>query len=227
MKFQLILAAFAALAAAAPTPVAIESEVGLEKRQLVGTTANEYTEKGCRPIIFIYARGTIETGNLGLIAGPGTANGLKAAFGLTNVAAEGIDYPALVTTNLLPGGADLNGIAEMKALLNDAASKCPNSILVVGGYSQGAAMTHRAVEYISDSVKAKIAAIVTFGDTQNAQDGGRIPNFPKEKTLIICNVGDAVCSGTLLIFPAHLDYTRRVPEAVAFLVAKIKATGYS
>jgi len=70
-------------------------------------------------------------------------------------------------------------------------------------------------------VKAKIAAAVTFGDTRNQQDGGAIPNFPAAKTKIICNSGDAVCAGTLTILAPHLDYVRRVPEAVAFLVARI------
>ncbi|KAK6347887.1 hypothetical protein TWF718_005707 [Orbilia javanica] len=224
MKFQLIIATLAALATAAPAPVGLET--GLEKRQSVGITENEYTRGGCRRVIFFFARGSTEVGNLGSTVGPPTARGLKQAFGDSNVAVEGIDYAALLSTNFLPGGADLAGIAEMKSLFNEAATKCPNSILVGGGYSQGAALTHRAVEDLSTAVKNKIAGIVTFGDTQNLQDRGRIPNFPTEKTLIICNVGDAVCAGTLTILPAHLDYVRRVPEAVSFLTARIRAAGF-
>jgi cutinase len=72
-------------------------------------------------------------------------------------------------------------------------------------------------------VKDKIAAAITYGDTQNTQDRAQIPNFPKEKTLIICNTGDAVCLGTLTILAPHLDYVRRVPEAVQFLTTKIRA----
>ncbi|KAF3910417.1 Cutinase [Dactylellina cionopaga] len=227
MKFQLIIAALAALATAVPTP--IDSEIGLEleKRQSssVGTTANEYTRYGCRPVIFFFARGSTEVGNMGSSVGPPTGNGLKNAFGATRVAVEGIDYGALLSTNFNPGGADYAGIAEMRALFNDAASKCPTSILVGAGYSQGAALVHRAVENLSSSVKDKIAGLVTFGDTQNLQDRGRIPNFPTEKTKIICNTGDAVCSGTLTILAPHLDYVRRVPEAVSFLTARIRAAG--
>lgn len=55
------------------------------------------------------------------------------------------------------------------------------------------------------------------------QDRGQIPNFPKEKTLIICNRGDAVCSGTLTILPAHLTYGSRADEAVDFVASKIRA----
>lgn len=59
---------------------------------------------------------------------------MKQAFGGNSVAVEGIDYAALLSTNFLPGGADPAGVSEMKALFVDAASKCPNSILVGGGY---------------------------------------------------------------------------------------------
>jgi cutinase len=160
----------------------------------------------------------------GSTVGPPTSNGIKSAFGVSNVAAEGIDYAALLSTNFLPGGADLAGIREMKDLLNDAATRCPSSKLVVAGYSQGAALVHRAVEDLSQSVKDRIVAAVTYGDTQYLQDAGRIPNFPREKTLIICNVGDAVCAGTLTILPAHLAYTSRVSEAVTFINARIRAS---
>lgn len=60
---------------------------------------------------------------------------MKREFGANNVAVEGIDYPALLSTNFLPGGADLGGIAEMKDLLQDAVRNCPNSRIVAGGYS--------------------------------------------------------------------------------------------
>lgn len=63
-------------------------------------------------------------------------------------------------------------------------------------------------------------AAVTFGDTQNTQDDGQIPDFPINKTLIICNTGDAVCQGTLLILEPHLNYTGRAAEAVNFFVSK-------
>ena len=76
---------------------------------------------------------------------------------------------------------------------------------------------------MDQTVKDKIAAAVTYGDTQNLQDRGQIPNFPPEKTLVICNTGDAVCRGTLTILAPHLDYVRRVPEATDFLTAKIRA----
>ncbi|KAK4221487.1 cutinase 1 [Podospora fimiseda] len=220
MKFTFAPVFLAALAAASP----------VEVRQLfdrVGTTANEFTERGggCRDIIMLFARGSTEIGNMGTICGPPTANELKDRFGANRVAVEGIDYPALVSTNLLPGGADLGGIREMKQLIAQVTNQCPNSKLVVGGYSQGAALTHRAVEDLPQVQKDKIVAAFTFGDTKNLQDRGQIPNFPREKTIIICNVGDAVCNGLLTILPPHLDYRRRTDEAVDFITQRLRAEG--
>lgn len=159
------------------------------------------------------------------------------------MATEGVDYAAGLTTNFLPGGADPVGVDEMKRLLTDATNKYDKSKIVAGGYryvyfcglmqyqrlgtnngvfySQGAATAHRAIENLPDSVKSKILGVVTYGDTQNQQDKGQIPNFPKDKLKLICNEGDKVCTGTLEITPAHLDYERHVPEAVDFLTGKI------
>jgi len=92
-------------------------------------------------------------------------------------------------------------------------------------FSQGAALTHRAIEDRSQAVKDKIAGVVTYGDTQNAQDNGQIPNFPRDKVKVICNPGDLVCVGTLTVLTPHLLYTGRVDEAVDFLVEKITAAG--
>lgn len=201
------------------------SPIEIRQSTNVGITANEYTRSGCKDVIFFFARGSTEVGNMGSTVGPPTGEGLKQAFGGNRVAVEGIDYPALLSTNVLPGGADPNGIREMRDLFVDAAAKCPTSVLVGGGYSQGAALTHRAIENLPQTVKDKIVGVITYGDTQNTQDRGQIPNFPPGKVLVICNPGDAVCLGTLTILPAHLDYVRRVPEAVSFLTGKIRAAG--
>ncbi len=136
---------------------------------LLGITATEFTTSGCRPIILLFARGSTEPGNLGTICGPPTGNLLKDRFGADNVAVEGIEYGARVATNFLPGGADPAGVREMERLIGEVAAQCPSSALVVGGYSQGAAVTHRAVEDLPEGQKKRIVAAVMFGDTQNEQ----------------------------------------------------------
>ncbi|KAI7551893.1 hypothetical protein KC343_g12603 [Hortaea werneckii] len=72
MKFTAALLSLAACVAAAPVTELIERQLGA-----VGTTANELSIGSCRDIIFIFARGSTEIGNLGGSVGPPTCNGLK------------------------------------------------------------------------------------------------------------------------------------------------------
>lgn len=107
-----------------------------------------------------------------------------------------------------------------------ANTKCPSAKIVSGGYrsatadpqncihvllttfsSQGTAVIFNAVSEVSSTIKDQIKGVVLFGYTKNRQNGGRIPNFPAEKTKVYCNSTDAVCNGSLYITPAHFAYT--------------------
>lgn len=76
--------------------------------------------------------------------------------------------------------------------------------MVGGGYSQGAAVMTGAVEDSSDEVKARIAGAVLYGSTQNAQNDGKIPDYPDENALTICAATDGVCGGALLVTVSFL-----------------------
>ncbi|KAI0010806.1 carbohydrate esterase family 5 protein [Xylariaceae sp. FL0662B] len=199
----------------------VNNSAGLSHRETIGTTANEFQDGSCKDVIFIFARGTTEIGNIGANPGPQVIDKLKAALGTGSVAAQGLDYPALLSDNLKDGGCDPEDADKLRDLINQAAKKCPSSKLVVSGYSQGAALVHRAVKSASTSVKNKIAAAVMFGDTQKVQDKSRIPKFDPSKTLILCHDGDKVCEDTLIITPAHLNYADVAPDAVNFVVSKV------
>jgi cutinase len=64
MKFTAILSLFAASSAAFPTP---NTPSDLEVRQAGSITRNDLSNgaaSSCPPVIFIYARGSTESGNL-------------------------------------------------------------------------------------------------------------------------------------------------------------------
>lgn len=124
----------------------------------------------------------------------------------------------LKTQKSLTSQLDPVGISGMKAMINAVSTQCgAATAMMVVGYSQGAAVVHRAVEDLPAATMSMIAGIVTFGDTQNTQDNKQVPNFPPAKTMIICAPGDLVCTGTLTILPAHLSYGNRADDAAAFL----------
>ncbi|KAI0427004.1 carbohydrate esterase family 5 protein [Xylaria sp. FL1042] len=189
----------AALAVTVTTsPIGLDITKGLVlQSRATGTTANDYLNGGCKDVILFFARGTDQPGNMG------------------------VDYDAALLANILPGGCNPVEARDFATLLSGAAQKCPSSKLVVSGYSQGAALVHAAVEQLDSSARARIFAAVTYGDTQKKQDGGKIPNFDASKTLILCNDGDLVCEGVLIITSAHLDYTSSVPTGVSFFVSKL------
>ncbi|KAI0873251.1 carbohydrate esterase family 5 protein [Hypoxylon argillaceum] len=188
----------------------------------IGTTANEFLDGGCRPVIFLYARGSTQDGNIGSSPGPQTIDQLKAKLGGDLVvAAQGLAYPASLLDNLRPEGCDPDDAASFAALISQAAAQCPTARLVISGYSQGAALVHAAAKLLTAGVQARISAAVTFGDTHKKQDGGVIPGIAAARTLILCHDGDLVCEGTLIVLDAHYDYDDLAPTAVSFIASKV------
>ncbi|KAF2433044.1 cutinase-domain-containing protein [Tothia fuscella] len=220
MKY-LALTCLASVALAAPSMV-------IERRQAPAggdtspTTLSEFTKGGCKGTILIFSRGTGEPSNLGLL-GRAVARELKKV--LPDTAVEGVNYSAGVGGNLTPQGADAAGIKMGSDLFKSAAAKCPNAVLLGGGYSQGAALQHRVVEALPKSIQDRIAAVVLYGDTKNKQDGGKIKNFPADKVKIFCNANDGVCGGGLSVNAGHLAYnaeTHFIPGA-SFMKGKVDA----
>jgi cutinase len=80
---------------------------------------------------------------------------------------------------------------------------------------------HNAIPKLPSNIKNMIKGVVLFGDTRNAQDSGRVPGFPTDKTKIYCALGDLVCEGTLVITPAHFTYLVDVPDAISFLLERV------
>jgi predicted esterase len=50
------------------------------------------------------------------------------------------------------------------SLIQQAFTKCPDTHVVVSGYSQGAMLVHNAAKSLSSDITGKITAAVTFGD---------------------------------------------------------------
>lgn len=114
-------------------------------------------------------------------------------------------YDATLLANTLPLGTTSAAIGEARRLFNLANSKCPDTTVVAGGYSQGAAVMHGAIPGLSSAVRDQIAGVVLYGDTRNLQTGGSISNYPDNRLNIICLPGDPVCSGTLIVNAVHLS----------------------
>ncbi|KAI9659553.1 MAG: hypothetical protein M1821_001812 [Bathelium mastoideum] len=167
-------------------------------------------QRGCLPYTLIYSRGTSESGTLGETVGPALQAGLDlAAPGKWSI--QGVPYQATVDGDDclgLPGGVIATDLIE------SVASECPNTKIVVSGYSEGAMVSHNGVGNSNASAKSKIAAVVVFGDPFN---GAPIKGYSGPiKTY--CAAGDDVCDGEFVITAAHLSYVGvDTTEAVAYI----------
>lgn len=78
-----------------------------------------------------------------------------------------------------------------------------------------------SIQALPVNIQAKITGVVLFGFTRNAQDNGRIPNYPQNQTKVFCAFGDLVCNDTLIITPAHLTYGSDAAAAASFLASTL------
>ncbi|KKK14716.1 hypothetical protein P175DRAFT_0438940 [Aspergillus ochraceoroseus IBT 24754] len=211
----LLVAGLAGLAIASPVPA-----TDIQRRQ--STSANDLENGVCKGVTFIFARGSTETGNLGYIVGPGVCSNLKAKLG-GDVACQGVGgaYTAGLTPNFLPQNTDQASINAATDMFNMANTKCPNTQIVAGGYSQGSAVMDNAIQALPADLRAKVKGVALFGFTRNLQDGGKIPNYPAGQTKVYCAIGDLVCDGTLVITAAHLTYGLDAGNAASFLASKV------
>ena len=78
-------------------------EVVLAKTLNVDTTENG--DSGCKAMTVIFARGTTEPGNVGLVTGPPFFDALSAIIGANSMEVQGVEYPASIEGFLLGGDA--------------------------------------------------------------------------------------------------------------------------
>ncbi|KAF2820428.1 cutinase-domain-containing protein [Ophiobolus disseminans] len=195
-------------------------EPALAKRQYSGNTYNQLTDgTPCRDVTLIFARGTTQEGNVGAAGteGPVFFNAVASRLGGTSrLAIQGVTYPASIGGFL--AGGDAAGATTMFNLINQAASRCPSTKIVVSGYSQGAQLVHTATQRLTAANAARVVAVVTFGDADRDETFGLIPT---SKVLIICHEGDTICDNNIIITPQHRNYEIDAPTAAAFVAARV------
>ncbi|EUC29245.1 carbohydrate esterase family 5 protein [Bipolaris zeicola 26-R-13] len=226
MKF-LTLSMMTALAVA--SPITTRSETALEARQLGSSTSNDLQQGqagACPKAIFIFARASGESGNMGSSTGPIVARELKSKYGADSVWVQGVGapYAADLLSNALPAGTSQGAIDEAVKMFQLANQKCPETPVVSGGYSQGTAVIAGAIPKLSETVRAQVKGVVLFGYTKNKQNNGGIQSYSADNVKVFCAMGDLVCSGTLTVTAAHFTYfDEAAGPAPEFLESKIGA----
>jgi hypothetical protein len=121
----------------------------------------------CKPNILIFAKGTTETGEMGITVGPAIKTAIQSKGG-SSWAVVGVNYNANSDGNYCVG---LPGGMVAKEILESAASKCPSSKIFLSGYSQGAMVVRNAVAYSNEQARSQ----VKVSDTPLHGDISKIP----------------------------------------------------
>lgn len=167
-------------------------------------------EPSCPDIEVVFARGTDEPPGLGRV-GSAFVDSLRGQVGGRSVGTYAVTYPATWDFLAAAGGAnDASGHIQWMV------TNCPDTRLVLGGYSQGAAIVDvlAAVPFpavgfnapLPPNVPAHIAALAVFGNP-TTKVGLPLTVSPVygTRSIDLCNFGDPVCSGGNDI-AAHSNY---------------------
>lgn len=179
------------------------------------TTYNQLSASNCAPYTVIFARGTSEPGNVGILVGPPFFDALRGLVGSGSVNVQGVNGYSASVAGYVEGG-DPAGSSSMASEIQSAHSLCPNTKLVVSGYSQGGQIVHNAIGLLPASVASWISKVVIFGDPDN---GKALPNVAASKVDTYCHAGDNICVNGDLILVPHLTYGENAAAAAAFVVS--------
>ena len=161
----------------------------------IGPTASA---DDCPDIEVVFARGTNDAPGLGNVGGA-FVDSLRGKVGGRSVGAYAVNYPASFDFLAAAGGAN-DASAHIQYMVNS----CPNTRLVLGGYSQGAAVIDvisavpiPAVGFdnpLPPNVPDHVAAIAVFGNP-SAKLGLPLTMSPVwgGRAIDLCNADDPIC----------------------------------
>jgi cutinase len=187
---------------------------------VVGTASAD----DCPDIEVVFARGTSEAPGLGLVGGS-FVDDLRSKVGGRSVGAYAVNYPA--SYDFL---AAANGANDASGHIQYMMGACPNTRLVLGGYSQGAAVIDvisavpiPAIGFNSPlppNTPDFVAAIAVFGNP-SAKLGLPITTSPVwgGRAIDLCNGGDPICQTDGESVPAHKAYAGGPTNDAADFVA--------
>ncbi|GAB1813985.1 cutinase family protein [Mycobacterium sp. MUNTM1] len=189
----------------------------------VGTPAA--VADGCSDVSVVFARGTHQEPGLGNI-GQAFVDSLTSQLGGKSVDVYAVNYPA---NDDYHNSANA-GSNDAAAHIQDVVASCPNSKIVLGGYSQGSTVIDLATNAMPPSVANHVAAVALFGEPTSQFSsmlwGGQpLPTINPaygSKVTSICAPDDPICSGGGNIM-AHVSYidAGMTAQAATFAANKI------
>ena len=179
----------------------------------------------CPDVEIVFARGTTEPPGVGGI-GQAFVDSLRSQVGGRSVGVYPVNYPASNDFDTsTPAGSD-DASAHVQAM----AASCPNTRMVLGGYSQGAAVVDLATTYMPPDVADNVAAAAVFGGPRStfadSLSPGPLPSIGPlytAKTIELCGPNDPICFQGGWDMRAHGAYvqTGMVNQAASFAASRL------
>jgi cutinase len=174
----------------------------------------------CSAVTLIFARGTTEVGNMGTCIGPDLATELRKQ--IPSLSVQGVDYPANSAGDTRYGAS---GGPYMAMLAREARLQCPDTKIVLAGYSQGARCLHGALEKSERPFDgADVAAVVAFGDPLNGKERS-FKGVERDDVLQVCGDSDDRCQQgqvDLWVHGGHVSYGRTAEEVARWIKGKVE-----
>ncbi|MDH6197773.1 cutinase [Mycobacterium frederiksbergense] len=185
----------------------------------------------CSDVELVFGRGTSEPPGIGRV-GQALADALQAQLGGRTVSTYAVNYPA--TYDFMAAADGANDATSRVAAL---AEQCPSTRVVLGGYSQGAAIVDMLVGVpplgnkvgevgsaapLPGHLSNNIAAVAVFGNPSakfgipvtSSRYGGR--------AIDLCSDGDPICSGGRNPFAhTHYESSPYIQQAAGFIAGLV------
>lgn len=184
----------------------------------------------CPDVEVDFARGREEPPGVGEV-GQAFINSLHSKRPRMSIGSYGVNYPADVSVT--------KGSNDMSAHVQSMAASCPNTKLVLGGYSLGAAAADVVVamnqpgfgyaDPLPPAMDQHVAAVALFGSATQRVVGAVPDPGPgfAGKVIDLCAAGDPICTGGVHdmhwsshLQPSYID-SGLVDQAASFVAGKL------
>jgi cutinase len=195
----------------------------------------------CPDVEVVFARATTESPGVGEV-GQAFVDSLRSQIGGRSVAVYAVNYPASEDfASSASAGAD-----DARAHVQSTVTNCPNTRIVLGGYSQGALaidlITAIPVSFagftpapMPPEVANHVAAVAVFGNPLDRYVGSPLTTVSPlyaDRAIDLCAAGDPICSpGGGMSAPtqdemfsgAHLSYVKSgmASQGAAFAAGRV------
>lgn len=183
----------------------------------------------CADVQVVFARGTGEPAGIGRV-GDAFVDALRPLVPGQSVDVYAVNYPASYDFLRAADGAN-----DASAFVQNTVATCPDTKIVLGGFSQGAAVidalaianqpTLGFTNLLPPAAADHVAAVAVFGNPSIRLLGGPLTSLSPQygyKTIDLCNGADPVCSGGD-DRPAHSLYVQAglTTQAAQFVASRL------